>query len=211
RDPYFGYAYIATLTARFITHLWSCPLYPPWTTDPNAELSRFIALIIHYTKLHDSVLYTSLVLLQRLKDRFPHGRGSSGRRLFLVAFMLSCKVTYDENYSNSAWRRVAQSIYSLREINQMEREMCEHLDWDLIVDYDTLSAFRSALLRDFHPQAKEPYPTYPPGFCSKGKYQEHSLQRTDMTNRFPVGSSAIRRRIRQRHTLTINIRRQVIA
>ena len=47
---------------------------------------------IHRTKLHSSVTFAPLVLLQRLKARFPTARGSSGHRLFISAFMIAPKV-----------------------------------------------------------------------------------------------------------------------
>jgi hypothetical protein len=34
-------------------------------------------------------------------------------------------------------------MFSLREINQMEREMCSYLEWELIVDNPILSNFET--------------------------------------------------------------------
>jgi len=44
-------------------------------------------------------------------------------------------------YSNKSWSIVAQGMFQLREINQMEREMCQYLEWELNVDPATLKEF----------------------------------------------------------------------
>jgi hypothetical protein len=106
-------------------------------------------------------------LLQRLKARFPTARGSSGHRLFISAFMIASKVICDDTYSNKSWSIVAQGMFSLREINQMEREMCSYLDWELTVDNPILSNFEAMVQRDFPPNSKGPYPTYSLHMVSK--------------------------------------------
>lgn len=154
------------MCARFITHLFACPEYPPATTHSQAKLPHFIAYALHRTKLHASVTFASLILLQRLKARFPTARGSSGHRLFISAFMIASKVICDDTYSNKSWGIVAQGMFSLREINQMEREMCNYLDWELTVDNPILGTFEKQVLRDFS-QDRSSYPNYPLVFVSK--------------------------------------------
>ncbi|KAF7324794.1 Alternative cyclin Pcl12 [Mycena kentingensis (nom. inval.)] len=182
-DPFYGHEYTANLCGRFITHLFACPPFPPQSTHSQvripppslrvalttleAKLPYFIAYALHRTKLHQAVTYAALVLLQRLKARFPTARGSSGHRLFISAFMIASKVICDDTYSNKSWSVVAQGMFSLREINQMEREMCGYLDWELTVDNSILINFQSMLQRDFSPTAKGPYPTYSLHMVSK--------------------------------------------
>jgi hypothetical protein len=43
--------------------------------------------------------------------------------------MIVSKVTCDDTYSNKSWSIVVQGMFILREINRMEREMCNYLDW----------------------------------------------------------------------------------
>ncbi|KAJ7668627.1 hypothetical protein DFH06DRAFT_203920 [Mycena polygramma] len=166
-DPFYGYEPIAQLSARFITHLFACPPFPPQSTHSQAKLPYFIAYALHRTKLHQAVTYAALVLLQRLKARFPTARGSSGHRLFISAFMIASKVICDDTYSNKSWSIVAQGMFTLREINQMEREMCNYLDWELTVDNPILSNFEAMVNHDFAPNAKGPYPTYSLHMVSK--------------------------------------------
>jgi hypothetical protein len=107
-----------------------------------------------------------LVLLQRLKARFPSARGSSGHRLFISAYMISSKVMCDDTYSNKSWCIVAQGMFTLREVNQMEREMCNYLDWELTVDDPILTNFELAVKADFR-ETRATYPNYPTTFVSK--------------------------------------------
>ncbi|CAA7260527.1 unnamed protein product [Cyclocybe aegerita] len=165
-DPYHGHETLARLAARFITHLFACPDYPPSSTHAHAKLPYFIAYALHRTKLHNAVTFAALVLLQRLKARFPSARGSSGHRLFISAYMISSKVMCDDTYSNKSWCIVAQGMFTLREINQMEREMCNYLDWELTVDDPILSNFETAVKRDFR-ETRSTYPHYPVVFVSK--------------------------------------------
>ena len=170
RDPFYGHEKTARICARFITHLFTCPENPPssgTSVSPiHGKLPFFIAYALHRTKLHSAVTSAALVLLQRLKARFPTARGSSGHRLFISAFMIASKVICDDTYSNKSWTVVAQATFTLREINQMEREMCGYLDWEINVDNEILSKFESALLRDFGVDREE-YPNYPNEMVSR--------------------------------------------
>jgi hypothetical protein len=135
----------------FITHLFACPEHPLQSTQSQAKLPHFIAYALYRTKLHSSVTFAALVLLQRLKARFPTARGSSGHRLFITAFMIASKVICDDTYSNKSWSVVAQGMFSLREINQMECEMCSYLEWELTVDNPILGDFEAMVKQDFQP------------------------------------------------------------
>ena len=69
----------------------------------SPPLANFIAYAVHRTRLHSSVTFAALYLLQRLKARFPTAQGSSGHRLFISAFMIASKVICDDTYSNKSW------------------------------------------------------------------------------------------------------------
>jgi hypothetical protein len=199
-DPYHGQEQLAKIASRFITHLFACPDYPPSSTHAHAKLPYFIAYALHRTKLHQSVMFAALILLQRLKARFPSARGSSGHRLFISAFMISSKVMCDDTYSNKSWSVVAQGMFNLREINQMEREMCNYLEWELTAANPMLSTFEMAVKKDFSEQ-KQLYPTYPTSFVSKraaraeastsnSPFQEHSSTSSPVPGFTQKGPSA---------------------
>jgi hypothetical protein len=70
--------------------------------------------------------------------------------------MLASKIICDDTYSNKSWCIVGQGMFALREINQMEREMCSYLEWQLNVDPTTLRDFQARVQLDF--AGPGPYP-----------------------------------------------------
>lgn len=72
--------------------------------------------------------------------------------------MLASKVICDDTYSNKSWSIVAQGMFQLREINQMEREICQYLEWELNVGPATLKEFEEMVRKDFAGIGS--YPTY---------------------------------------------------
>lgn len=134
-DPFYGHEGTSLLCSRFITSLFQCPNVPIATEPgtPTPSLPHFVGYALHRTRLPSIVTFAALLLLQRLKARFPAARGSSGHRLFISAFMIASKVICDDTYSNQSWGIVAQKMFALKEINQMEREMCGYLEWNLNV------------------------------------------------------------------------------
>jgi hypothetical protein len=146
---------MAKMCARFIMSLFACPDVAQ-IPAPNgggiatsSTLAVFIAYALHRTRLHPSVVVSALYLLSRLKSRFPLARGSSGHRLFISAYMIASKVICDDTYSNKSWCIVSQQMFSIKEINQMEREMCSYLEWVLNVEQSELDRFESRLKKEF--------------------------------------------------------------
>ena len=138
-----------------ITSLFQCPNIPTATAPgaPTPTLAHFVAYALHRTRLPSIVTFAALLLLQRLKVKFPAARGSSGHRLFISAFMISSKVICDDTYSNQSWGIVAQKMFALKEINQMEREMCGYLEWNLNVGGEEVIAFEQSVRAELGPRA----------------------------------------------------------
>jgi hypothetical protein len=71
--------------------------------------------------------------------------------------MLASKIICDDTYSNKSWCIVGQGVFALREINQMEQEICSnYLEWHLNIDPSTLHDFQSHVQQDF--TGPGPYP-----------------------------------------------------
>ncbi|KDQ17827.1 hypothetical protein BOTBODRAFT_29134 [Botryobasidium botryosum FD-172 SS1] len=119
------------------------PQCSPPTLPPSPTLAQFIAHSLHRTHLYSSVTFATLFLLNCLKRCFPATRSSSGHRLFISAFMIASKIICDDTYSNKSWCVVVQGMFSLREINQMEREMRVYLEWVLTVPKEELEVFEA--------------------------------------------------------------------
>jgi hypothetical protein len=143
------------LSENVITALFACPLdstsssvnaHPTCVARPTRRLAEFIAYALHRTRLPEEVTFQALFLLRRLKNRFPAARGSSGHRLFISALMLASKSSCDDTYSNKSWTIVSQGLFSLREVNQMERELFGYLGFKVNVEMEELVVFRDLLL-----------------------------------------------------------------
>ena len=67
--------------------------------------------------------------------------------------MIASKVICDDTYSNQSWSIVAQKMFALKEINQMEREMCGYLEWNLNVSGEEVTSFESTIRADHGPRA----------------------------------------------------------
>lgn len=167
-DVFYGYEDLSKMCARFIGALFSCPNVPLFasgtggSTSQCPPLAHFIAYAIHRTRLPEVVVFTSLFLLARLKERFPAARGSSGHRLFISAFMIASKVICDDTYSNKSWCIVGQNLYTLKEVNQMEREMCSYLEWILHVEAAELDTFTKRVKKEYGSDC----PAVPPQWVS---------------------------------------------
>ena len=72
--------------------------------------------------------------------------------------MIASKVICDDTYSNKSWCVVGLGMFALWGINQMEREMCSYLEWQLNVKPSALQEFESMVWKDF--KGPGPYPAH---------------------------------------------------
>ncbi|KAJ3500969.1 hypothetical protein NMY22_g19081 [Coprinellus aureogranulatus] len=145
------------LFARYLVHLFGCTsrprrkkgataYYPSINKNPLFKLPTFISYILRRTDLPSTVIFSALILVQRLKCVCPPGeRSAIGHRIILSALMLSAKYLLERTYDNRSWRIASGRLFSLQEINQMERDMCLLLDWDLTIDNEILENFTTTL------------------------------------------------------------------
>lgn len=156
QDRFYGYRETSELCERFILYLFACPLDSTSASanlssqngTPAPRLCEFIAYALYRTRLPEAVTFQALYLLLRLKIRFPAARGSSGHRLFISALMIASKSSCDDTYSNKSWAIVGQGLFSLREINQMERELFGYLGYKVNVSPEDLEMFTYELEQD---------------------------------------------------------------
>ncbi|KLO05488.1 hypothetical protein SCHPADRAFT_808302, partial [Schizopora paradoxa] len=151
-NTYYGHEKAANICARFVAFTFGCPEIlppPPQQQSSSSGTPAPTPSAPNRSRLPPSVTYTALALLHCLKMRFAHAPGSSGHQLFLSAFMLASKVVCNDTYSNKSWAVVGQGMFALREINQMEREMCGYLEWQLNVPKEDLEAFEREVRRVF--------------------------------------------------------------
>ncbi|GAA5843920.1 hypothetical protein JCM11251_002248 [Rhodosporidiobolus azoricus] len=153
-DRYYGFEDSALLCEHVITSLFAVGHHQqqqqqpqqqqPSTADKAApQLGEFIAYALYRTRLPVHITHQALLLLTRLKQRYPSARGTSTspHRLFLSSLMLSSKISMDDTYSNKSWQVVGQGLFELREVNQMERELFAFLGWNVVVRDEELEAW----------------------------------------------------------------------
>lgn len=149
RDRFYGHAVYSEAAERYIMTLFACSQNSVSATQEYSStseaprLAHFIAYALYRTRLPVVVSYHALILLKRLKKRYPAARGSSGHRLFIAAYMLASKMICDDSYNNKSWTIVCQGLLSLREVNQMERELIGYLALDINATGEELTAFAS--------------------------------------------------------------------
>ncbi|KAF5332296.1 hypothetical protein D9611_008064 [Ephemerocybe angulata] len=102
----------------------------------------------------------------RVKARFPSSHGTSGHRIFTAAIIIASKTLHDQTYTNKTWTSLVGGGFSLRELNQMERDMCKFLDWDLQIDHLDLEAFEKVVVAGYS-QDSDNYPLIPLALISK--------------------------------------------
>lgn len=70
--------------------------------------------------------------------------------------MIASNIICDDIYFNKSWCIVGQGTFALREVNQMEREMCSYLELQLNIEPKNLKGFEDKVCRDF--AGPGPYP-----------------------------------------------------
>ena len=59
--------------------------------------------------------------------------------------MSASKIMCNDAYSNKSWGIIAQGMFTLLKMNQMEWEMCSYLEWELM-----LKSFEMMVKKDFN-------------------------------------------------------------
>lgn len=122
--------------ANFVSSLFECPV-----NKNIVSLADFIHYALYRTRLHVSVALSALILMQRLKARYPNAKGSSGHRLWLAAIMITNKMFNDDSFTNQSWYIASQQIFSQREVNAVERELFGYLSCDVRVTTEDIIKF----------------------------------------------------------------------
>ncbi|KAF6750747.1 hypothetical protein DFP72DRAFT_817422 [Ephemerocybe angulata] len=174
-DPFYGQEARARLCSRFIIHVFGCPEdHPTKGRVFLPALPLYIAKILWGAALQPCISTLALVLILRLKARIPSSHGNSGHRLFVSAIMIATKTLVDETYTNKSWKQIIGPGFSLRELNQMEREMCRFLEWDFLVENQDLIAFEKIVVAGFSRDSRD-YPIIPLALISKRFRQALSI------------------------------------
>ncbi|KAH3684077.1 hypothetical protein WICPIJ_004952 [Wickerhamomyces pijperi] len=106
------------------------------TVVPLPSLMTFISRLIRYSNVSTGVFLTTLVYLQRVSTVLtPQSEGApcTLHRVFLAALIISSKYHSDVKTLNSYWTKCTDGLFYLRDINLMESQLLELLNWDTSV------------------------------------------------------------------------------
>jgi hypothetical protein len=117
----------------------------PCSTTSQADrliptLSEFVRNVINSTQTLPVTLFAAMILLDRLKTQLPgraYGSAETCHRVFMAALILANKLLFDVPIKNQIWSECS-SIYSLDEINLMEKQFLSLLAFKLHLNEEML-------------------------------------------------------------------------
>lgn len=113
------------------------------------SLMTFISRLVRYTNVYTSTLLTAACYLDKLKRLLPrdaHGLPSTSHRIFLACLILSAKCHNDSSPQNKHWAEYTDGLFSLEDVNLMERQLLQLFNWDVrVCDEDLYSALEMLL------------------------------------------------------------------
>lgn len=123
----------------------SSPKRSAATTTQLPSLSEFIAHLVTKSNVQTATLMSTLVYLSRLRARLPplaRGMACTRHRIFLACLIMAAKNLNDSSPKNKHWARFSMGLFSVEEVNLMEKQLLYLLDWDLrITENDLLIHF----------------------------------------------------------------------
>ncbi|AET39012.1 Pcl1p Ecym_3535 [Eremothecium cymbalariae DBVPG len=118
-----------------------------WSGLPS--LTTFIAKIVRYTNVYTATLLTTVVYLNKLKKVLPKdatGIPSTSHRIFLACLILSAKFHNDSSPLNKHWTEYTDGLFTIQDVNLMERQLLKLFDWNIRVSEHDLHENLSSLL-----------------------------------------------------------------
>lgn len=127
--------------------------YPSPPSSPDAysqpvSMFEFIRRLIKHSNVQTPTLMSTLVYLARLRAILPsnvYGIETTRHRIFLGCLILAAKSLNDSSPINKHWAAYTDGLLSIQEVNTIERELLEYLNWDLSITqedlYNSLSFF----------------------------------------------------------------------
>ena len=149
------------VTPEMINHLVNVTLkvvpckksktYPSPPSSPSSHSSKrnqlpslmtFISRIVRYTNVYTGTLLCTQVYLERLSSKLPknaEGLPCTLHRLFLACLIISAKFNNDSSPKNKHWTRYTDGLFKLEDVNLMERQLLQLMNWDITVTEEELA------------------------------------------------------------------------
>ncbi|QRG36433.1 hypothetical protein FDK38_000771 [Candidozyma auris] len=116
---------------------------------PLPSLMTFINKLVRYTNVYTGTLMTTLVYLDRLKHKLPknaQGLPCTRHRIFLSCLILASKFHNDCSPKNIHWANYTDGLFSLKDVNLMERQLLYLLNWGMRVSNEEMCAQLASFL-----------------------------------------------------------------
>lgn len=124
------------------TFLPSPPNSPNGKSKPLPSLMTFISKLVRYTNVYSGTLLSTLVYLEKLSHKLPknsQGLPCTLHRIFLACLIISSKFNNDSSPKNSHWADYTDGLFTLEDINLMERQLLNLLNFDVKISNNDLS------------------------------------------------------------------------
>ncbi|KAK9455683.1 Cyclin, N-terminal domain-containing protein [Dipodascopsis uninucleata] len=105
------------------------------------SLTTFIATLVARSNVQAPTLMSTLVYLSRLRSRLPsmaRGLACTCHRVFLASLILAAKNLNDSSPKNKHWAKYTSGLFSISEVNLMEKQLLFLLNWDLRITNEDL-------------------------------------------------------------------------
>lgn len=130
------------------TSSYPSPPSSPDELNKPVSLFEFIRRLIKHSNVQTPTLMSTLVYLARLRAILPsnvYGIETTRHRIFLGCLILAAKSLNDSSPINKHWTAYTDGLLTIQEVNTIERELLEYLNWDLTITqedlYNSLSFF----------------------------------------------------------------------
>lgn len=168
-------SYLASTTSSVIrcdmpasTESSSAHEYPSPPASPGSKsasrspqnlpsLKAFINNLVTRSNVQTATLMTSLVYLAKLRARLPplaRGMACTRHRVFLACLIMAAKNLNDSSPQNKHWAKYTMGLFSVAEVNLMEKQLLFLLDWDLRVHEKDLYVHFAPFLKPIKDEIK---------------------------------------------------------
>lgn len=117
---------------------------------PLPSLMTFINKLVRYTNVYTGTLMTTLVYLDKLKHKLPknaQGLSCTRHRIFLSCLILASKFHNDCSPKNVHWAKYTDGLFSVKDVNLMERQLLYLLNWNMRVSNEDMCAQLASFLQ----------------------------------------------------------------
>ncbi len=133
------------IIAKKINDIISKHIIPPdlesFEQIPNQlhqSIDEWIQNILKRSGLYPNILALAFIYIERFTNMHPNIPiyYGGGHRLSFISLMVASKYHCDRSYTNKVWVEFGYQIFSLKEINEMEKDFIKFMDFNFFVSLD---------------------------------------------------------------------------